>query len=416
MEIIEISYEDKQRTAIRYSDGIEDKWVYADIKEEWDRFLLENKEELQKFDGEWFLNKDIIDARKKSKIKFPLYAKVLLTIVLLLLASGIMFHFAIVRGETNIVSKINPNQISGDLELAGGLMVVALMLFYNLTEVKTWKTKRKVLWGFTVGSILFIIVFSLIFVWAFIKTDSIRVESNLALDTVPVGIGIGTLDISFNLPVPLYRSKSDKLPFDTLSFEKQKDGTISFQTKHLNSLLNPYKMSGGDSDERANEHSQMGLIAFPAELTFRVLEAKDTYYHIVVNEDTRITAVIRKDPDYAILPQRELFGFSNFPNDKPYKGYYIFETWEHLLLRAEFIKSYSEMGEVYDEPNGKIIFKNLEQKFLPYNVTQVKGEWIKIKKGFGREFNFEGLKNAEGWIKWTNGKEMLIDITEYTIE
>lgn len=44
------------------------------------------------------------------------------------------------------------------------------------------------------------------------------------------------------------------------------------------------------------------------------------------------------------------------------------------------------------------------------------GDWIKVKKGFAREFNFEPNINYEGWTQWKKDDKLLIDITEFTIE
>jgi hypothetical protein len=235
----------------------------------------------------------------------------------------------------------------------------------------------------------------------------------IELPKYPVSIGLGTLDISFNLPVPLYLSENDEQPFDTLSFEKQFNGVILFKTNRIGSL-NPYSMSGGDSNKAASENIRRGLIRFPAVLTFRVLEADHNFYRIVVNEKTFETVVIKKNPEYAMLPKRELFGPS-IPKDKPYKGYYIYETWEHLLLRAEFV-DFDIDYEVYDKPEGNVIYKNIGNQFLPYNVTEVKGDWIKVKKAVLRESYFDGIEKAEGWVKWKSGNKILVKIVEYTVE
>jgi hypothetical protein len=191
----------------------------------------------------------------------------------------------------------------------------------------------------------------------------------------------------------------------------------------------------GDTDKEAQERINCGLVRFPPELAFRVLEENDNCYCIVVNEKSFETAVIRKNPDYAVLPRRGgCFGVDiNYDHQKElyfteaqdkttrsktrkyYKGYYVYETWEHLLKRAEFVYFKSDYA-VYDAPGGKKIFETTGHDFLPYNVTEVRGSWIKVKKGFGREFNFDGIDNAEGWVIWKNDKEIFLNITEYTVE
>lgn len=227
-------------------------------------------------------------------------------------------------------------------------------------------------------------------------------------------IGTGTLDISFNNPVPLYRSENDKKPFDTLYFNYQTNGVLTYDTKYLKLYLKPYRMEGGDSDAEAINNINSGLIRFPVELKFRVLELTNNYYKIVLNESTFVTAIVYRNPSYAILSRAGLFA-PELPKNKEYEGYYVYEEWCTLLLRAEFL-TLSEGAVIYDKPNGEIVFENKENEFLPYKAVEVEGDWIKITKGFGREFNFDNIENAEGWTKWNDGKTILVNIVEYTVE
>ncbi|MCL2072467.1 MAG: hypothetical protein FWH18_00945 [Marinilabiliaceae bacterium] len=247
------------------------------------------------------------------------------------------------------------------------------------------------------------------------QSNNMKNDKSLNLVEYPVSVGLGMFEVSFNLPVPLYRTENDTTPFDTLIFRQDKNGVLHYETKYLKSFK-PYKISGGDSHEAAIAHINMGLVGFPPELAFRVIEANESYYRVVIDEESFETVVIRKAPDYVELPQcSSLFGV-DMPKDRVYKGYYAFETWEHLLKRAEFVDFYGVKYVVYDAPDGNKIFENTNLKFLPYNVTEVRGDWVKVKKGFGREFNFEGIENAEGWVKWKNDTKILIGITEYTVE
>jgi hypothetical protein len=241
-----------------------------------------------------------------------------------------------------------------------------------------------------------------------------QMKNNEQLVKAPVSVGLGILDISLNLPVPLFRTENDTLSVDTLIFEYSKTGELLFKTSMLE--LNPYLMSGGDSDERSEEHINMGLIRFPPKLSFRVLEADENYYRVVADESNFTSVVIFKNPDYAIVPQRpNVFGGINMPKDKTYKGYYAYETWEQVLLLAEFV-DFSGKYAVYDVPEGEKIFENTNRESLPYQVSEVRGDWMKVKKGFGREGYFEGIENAEGWVKWKTETEILVNIIEYTVE
>jgi hypothetical protein len=249
-----------------------------------------------------------------------------------------------------------------------------------------------------------------------ITKNNNTLKNNFKLINVPVTAGLGILDISFNNPVPLYRTENDEAPFDTLVFKEDKDGVWQYETNRLKSL-NPLQKHGGPSHKMAMEALKMGAGFSPAVLAFRVVEANDDYFRVVVDESSFETVVIRKRADYAVVPQREGMGGVTLPEDKPYSGYYTYETWEHLLLRAQYVSFDRENYAVYDAPEGKKIFENTDRKFLPYKVSQVQGDWIKVEKAAGGyDGYFEGIKNAEGWVKWKNETEILVGITEYTVE
>jgi len=235
-----------------------------------------------------------------------------------------------------------------------------------------------------------------------------NLDSLSQLIKVPVSVGLGTLDISFDLPVPLYRTKNDTLPIDTLTFERDISGEWLYKTNRV--PLNPYQMSGGDSDAMAKSNIGAGLGRFPPLLSFRVVEADDRYWRVVVDESTFETVVIRKNPDYESLPHHLKILFGNMKNPC-----YAYETWEHLLMRVAFVY-FEEYYAVYDAPEGEKIFENTNDNFLPYSVTQVSGDWMKVKKGSGRESRFYGMKNAEGWVKWKNDTEILVKIIEYLMD
>jgi len=263
-------------------------------------------------------------------------------------------------------------------------------------------------------------------------------RNNVELIKAPISVGLGTLDISFNLPVPLYRTENDSIPFDTLSFEQNRNGSWSYKTRHLKSL-EPYIMFYGDSDKEAQGRINGGLVPFLPQLAFRVLKENDSCYCVVVNEKSFETVIIRKNPDYDVLPQRgDCFGVDGIKYDyqkklyftetqgktkqnttrKYYKGYYVYETWEHLLKRALFV-GFNDNYAVYDAPEGEKIFENTNHDFIPipYKVTEVRGNWIKVKKFNSKEFNTKDINNAEGWVIWKNDKEMLVSITEdYAID
>jgi hypothetical protein len=222
----------------------------------------------------------------------------------------------------------------------------------------------------------------------------------LKLTKAPVTVGLGTLDISFDLPVPLYRTENDKTPVNTLTFRRDDEGAWHYETTNLQSFR-PYKMVAGDTDKEAKAHIGHGLTRMPPVLAFRVLEANDRYFRVVVDEESFATVVIFKNPDYAAFPQRGSVSYSI--NNKPV-GYYIYETWEHLLLRAVSVVFREHL--LYDTPDGTKIFEEKKSERVNYKVTEVRGDWVKVKN---RRNNFEG------WAKWKNDMKILVEIVEYVL-
>jgi len=230
----------------------------------------------------------------------------------------------------------------------------------------------------------------------------------------PQAVGFGLLTVNTRFPIPLYRNQADKLPFDTLKFETSKSGKTVFVS---GLRLKPYVMSEGDSDKEGEEHLKMGLVRFGPELKFCVVDTGKSYFRVVSNQSSKEEFVIKKDPLAVYYSQEKMLSdnnCSNCPGSKYNPRWYIFETWDRYLKRVEFITKDSLV--MYDRPEGKAIFENKEQTFLPFAVTEVKGDWIKVKKGFGRESNFSADRTYDGWIKWRKGTTLLIDITERTYE
>ena len=222
-------------------------------------------------------------------------------------------------------------------------------------------------------------------------------DTALELIKTPVSVGLGTLDISFDLPVLLYRTENDTMPFDTLAFRKDEEGVWHYETKNLKSF-HPYKMYGGSSHEETKRKISMGLTYLSPQLSFRVLDANDSYWCVVIDETGFETVVIRRDPDYDLLQNRLKFSFDN-TTQKPYKGSYAYETWEDLLKRAYFV-IFKGNYAVYNTPEGKKIFEKTNSD--SYKVTEISGDWVKIERN-GRH---------EGWAKWKSDTEIFVEFIE----
>ena len=230
----------------------------------------------------------------------------------------------------------------------------------------------------------------------------------------PQAIGLGLLTVNTQFPIPLYKSEADKLPFDTLKFVTSKSGKTLFIS---GVKLNPYIISEGDSDKEGEEHLKMGLVRFGPELKFCVVDTGESYIRVISNQVSREEFVIRKGPGAVYYAEESMLSdnsCSNCPGSKYNPCWYVLETWERYLKRAEFITK--DTLVIHDLPGGKVLFEDKNRTFLPFGVTEVKGDWIKVKKGFGRESNFSAGGNYDGWIKWREGTTLLIDITEKTYE
>ncbi len=230
----------------------------------------------------------------------------------------------------------------------------------------------------------------------------------------PQAIGLGILTVNTQYPIPLYKNETDELPFDTLKFERSRSGKTLFVS---DVKLQPYLMNEGDSDKEGQEHVRMGLVHFGPELKFSVVDTTESYFRVVSNQASGEEMVIKKVAGAVYYTEeRMLFDNNciNCPGSKYNPRWYVFETWERYLKRVEFIIQDSVV--IYDQPAGKPIFQQTDQTFLPFGVSEVKGDWLKVKKGFGRESNFDTLKNYDGWIQWRKGTNLLIGITERTYE
>lgn len=213
--------------------------------------------------------------------------------------------------------------------------------------------------------------------------------SNGQNHTAQVG---GLLTYKFKDPIPLFKNESDTIPFDTLSFYVDPIGKTKFITGRLQKDIIPYRLSEGDSYEEGRENINMGLVRFLPILMFRVVDTTGSSYKIYLNEKTLETAFIKKMCSTC----------------------FVFETWQEYLGRVEFIEKDSIV--IYNKPEGELIFKNKSNKFLPFRVIEVNGDWIKLGKGIRREFNFENGVNYNGWTKWKEGEKIIINIVEQTYE
>jgi len=251
------------------------------------------------------------------------------------------------------------------------------------------------------------IIYYLIFCFSFYSCKGQNEYRNNSL-------GIGILETNTVYPIPLFKNKNDSKPIDIIKFKTRDDGSTEFITK-IN--LKPYNIFEGDTYDEGEKEISQGLVPIGSELRFRVIDTTEIYFKVITNEKSKEAYFIKTEPKrvyYKTLSQVYENNCSNCPNSKYNPNWNVFETWERYLKRVEFITK-REL-KIYDQPNGKIIFEDNNNDFLPFEITKVKGDWIQLKKGFGREFNFDESKNYNGWTQWKIGNKILIDITEETYE
>ncbi|QCX40663.1 hypothetical protein FF125_20280 [Aureibaculum algae] len=231
-------------------------------------------------------------------------------------------------------------------------------------------------------------------------------------------MGLGLLSLTFNKPLKFYKNPTDSVVFDQIEFIKNSQpetrGRLLFISK---TTFSPYRMQSGDTDEMAKQNINHGLVRFGPELFFRVLEKTDSFFKVVIDEDTFESAYLKINPNYALyteLSQVYANSCSNCPGSNYNPDFYIYETWENYFKRLEFITI--KGLDIYSSANGIILLEKNNDAFLPFQVTALEGDWIKIKKAKLYESYFDNTINYDGWVRWKNNMEILVDITEHTYE
>ncbi|WP_103070104.1 hypothetical protein [Aquimarina sediminis] len=223
-------------------------------------------------------------------------------------------------------------------------------------------------------------------------------------------IGIGILETNTNFDISLFKNHTDTIPEAILRLKQMKNGQVRYESPIV---LDPYVMSEGESVEEAEELFNSGLVTIGPILKFIVTEETATYFKVIVNEAKGTKYYIKKNTKAIYHNTRKDFEASL--DAKPFnEEWFIYETWERYLKRVEYIEL--NTLEVYDKPNGNIIFSSKSNDFFSFNVVAMEGEWIKLKKDELREFNFEKGIDYEGWYQWKKGNEWRIQIVEFTIE
>ena len=187
---------------------------------------------------------------------------------------------------------------------------------------------------------------------------------------------------------------ADSLPFDILQFKIRRniiDGRfkkVVFKTK-TRIDVKPSSISGQNGPT----------------IRLRVVDSfnSNNIYRVVINEETFQTCYIN-------IEEYSKYNYDKMLGANPYQFIYQYESWGDYLKRTYYITK-PEIA-IYDEPNGAVIFKNEGNPFLPFNVVDIDGDWIKLEKHFAYRQYFGNSVNYEGWTQWKEKEKILISITE----
>ncbi|MCD8101611.1 MAG: hypothetical protein LUE26_03405 [Alistipes sp.] len=222
--------------------------------------------------------------------------------------------------------------------------------------------------------------------------------TKIVLDTVSPSIGIGLLHLDLNHIRPLFHDMDSGTPFGYLRFMVRPDGPDkgSFLAETAGPV--PYRFYEGDSEARAWSRESIGSVYINPCLIFRVLEESCGRYRVVLNEETGDTAVLIEHRGYKPY---DPYGhrLSGYHRDYMRREIFRFETWEEYLLRAVSI---SERGYT---PTGSTVAG--DTGIRSGKAIEVDGYRVRLE-------SFEGSppRRRTGWIRWTDGKELLVDCIE----
>ncbi|MFD2287107.1 hypothetical protein GJU39_10690 [Pedobacter petrophilus] len=220
-------------------------------------------------------------------------------------------------------------------------------------------------------------------------------------------VGIGLLNVNTTSIIYLYKNEKDAKPIDSISFKIKNNGSTKFIT---DIDLEPYKIFEGNTADEGKTNINMGLVHFGPSLKFRVIDSTKNAFKIMTNEKTYAFYYLRiedKNAYYTTEQQLQDNNCIGCPNSKYNPNWFVFETWERYLKRVAFARK--KTLQVYDQPNGKIIFTDTANNYIPFSISQLKGDWVKIEKPYGtadETFKFNG------WTRWKKKSEIIIEITE----
>lgn len=233
-------------------------------------------------------------------------------------------------------------------------------------------------------------------------------EEAQPLQVVSPTIGIGRLQISLNDSIPLYRTADDIRAFDTLTFAKFADGVNKGKftmatTANLNIV--PYSFHPGSSYDEAVANVKAGLAYVHPTLVFKVTKLVNGGFEIVLNERSFETCVIKKDKEHTLYTNGKPYWSLNHSSEVLAPAWFLYESWANYLKRLAAIKATNP--KLYDSPGGKLVLSPRGE--LSFQVVHAIEQWLKIRLT-GEQMK-DGVRD-EVWIRWTDGRNLLITPVE----
>ena len=124
----------------------------------------------------------------------------------------------------------------------------------------------------------------------------------------------------------------------------------------------------------------------------------DHGYIVLFNEAASKKAELRHDEAHKVYDVGEPYWNMRHHSGPDYEAWFLFETWETYLTRMMYVRV--PESDVYDSPKGKKITIDIDGG----RVTEMDGKWIRIVRKF-----YDGHESeVSGWVRWTDGRQMLV--------
>lgn len=246
---------------------------------------------------------------------------------------------------------------------------------------------------------LLVVVLSLFFINS--------VKAQVQLQRAKPTIGIGRLQVSLNENIPLYKLADDELAFDTLRFTKIEAGLGRGKyVVKADSIfdIRPYIYKQEYSFDEKSSSNNLGKTYRLPELVFRAVDLTKDGIQVVINELTLETCIIKRDSKHTLYTTGTQYWSLNHGSETYDPGWILFESWSNYLKRLAYVSIRNP--RIHDHPDGKVIFAPSGN--MSFVVVYAINNWVKVK--LTGEM-LDGVHD-EGWIRWTDGRTILVTPVE----